>query len=94
MAKYSKTGKVSGLAASVCRILEKLENVGVVEVKSFGAQKGIRRVEIPGRWKPSRLELFVHDKRALCIVVETPKAGAIRRILCKRLSQEGIAVAA
>ncbi len=94
MAKYSKTGKVNGLTAHVCRILETLDNVIEVEVKAFGVRKGVRRVEIPDRWKPCRLELVVHDERAQCIVVATSKAGAIRRILFKRLLQQGFPVAA
>jgi hypothetical protein len=96
MARYSKTGKVCGLAASVCRILQTLENIVEVEIQARGVQKGSRRVEIPARWKASRLELFVHDEREQCIVVKTHerKTAPIRRILCKRLAQEGIAIAA
>ena len=94
MARYSKTCKAEGLTACVCRVLEKLENIAGVEIKAFGARKGTRRVEIPGRWKSSHLELIVHDERAQCIVVETSKPGAIQRILRKRLTEQRVPLTA
>lgn len=84
-----------GLASSVEQIARRLTNVSGIRCVSTRGCHGQPKIKIAEQWPRRFVEVIVHDRdhgqRDLCI--DTPKPGAIARILRRELRREGLPVA-
>lgn len=85
----------NGLMSDVIRTLNGLDNIDEVVCSGVRRYHGAKKVHIPDRWPtPRQLPVVVCDgdlgERE--IVIHTSKAGAIARILSRRLAERGVTV--